>query len=351
MRNKYTFLIFLMTISAMIRAQAQPAESRKIESFDKTWLFFKGDPSGADKVSFSDAAWRKLDVPHDWMIEGPYAESNPTGRGGGYLPADIGWYRKHFEVSDADAKKKIWVEFDGVMANSDVWINGYHLGKRPYGYITFNYDLTSHLNFGKGKTNIISVRADNTLQPASRYYTGAGIYRHVRLIYTDPVHIDTWGVFVATPVATAEKATVHVKTWVSNQSAAGKGVTVQTRLYDPSGTSVGSANITAIQQIAAGKGTTFEQDLTVNTPKLWSNVNPVLYKAITTVMVDGKEVDAQTSNFGIRDIKFTADQGFVLNGKKLMIKGVCLHHDIGALGAAVPISAWEHRLKALKAIG
>src|SRR5476651_230349 len=216
MRNKYTFLIFLMSIATMVRVQAQSAESRKIESFDKSWMFFKGDPSGADKVSFSDAAWRKLDVPHDWMIEGPYAESNPTGRGGGYLPADIGWYRKHFEVSDADAKKKVSIEFDGVMANSDVWINGYHLGKRPYGYISFEYEMTGHLNFGKGKTNVLSVRADNAIQPASRYYTGAGIYRHVHLTITDPLHIAINGVFITTPQIAPGKNVVLIKTTVVN---------------------------------------------------------------------------------------------------------------------------------------
>ncbi len=339
----------LLLWAAMVTAQSNNTP-RKIESFDKTWLFFKGDASGADKTTFTDDAWRKLDVPHDWMIEGPYAESNPTGRGGGYLPADIGWYRKHFELDAADAAKKVSIEFDGVMANSDIWINGYHLGKRPYGYITFNYDLTSHLNFGKGKTNVIAVRADNTLQPASRYYTGAGIYRHVRLIYTDPVHIDTWGVFVSTPKVSADQATVHIKTTVINTGKSAKNVSLLTE-FMLDGKIVKATGSNASGSVPVGKTKTFEQDYTVSNPNLWSNINPVLYKALTKVLVDGKAIDEQTTDFGIRDIKFTADQGFVLNGKKVMIKGVCLHHDIGALGAAVPISAWEHRLKALKEIG
>jgi beta-galactosidase len=349
MIKRYTPFVVLLLWAAMVTAQSNNTP-RKIESFDKTWLFFKGDASGADKTTFTDDAWRKLDVPHDWMIEGPYAESNPTGRGGGYLPADIGWYRKHFELDAADAAKKVSIEFDGVMANSDIWINGYHLGKRPYGYITFNYDLTSHLNFGKGKTNVIAVRADNTLQPASRYYTGAGIYRHVRLIYTDPVHIDTWGVFVSTPKVSADQATVHIKTTVINTGKSAKNVSLLTE-FMLDGKIVKATGSNASGSVPVGKTKTFEQDYTVSNPNLWSNINPVLYKALTKVLVDGKAIDEQTTDFGIRDIKFTADQGFVLNGKKVMIKGVCLHHDIGALGAAVPISAWEHRLKALKEIG
>ena len=174
-----------------------PVSAQRItQSFDKDWRFYKGDVPGAEQTTFNDASWRKLDVPHDWSIEGPYDRNNPTDRGGGYLPAGVGWYRKTFLLGNENKNKKVSILFDGVMANSDVWINGYHLGKRPYGYISFSYDLSGHLNFGKGKMNVLVVRADNTVQPASRYYTGAGIYRHVRLIAVNPVHIDQWGVFI-----------------------------------------------------------------------------------------------------------------------------------------------------------
>lgn len=351
MRKNYILLLFMLSATT-ITVRAQTAlQPRKITPFDKSWLFFKGEATGAEQVVYTDSQWRKLNVPHDWMIEGPYDKDNPTGRGGGYLPSGIGWYRKYFSVDAADAQKKTAIEFDGVMANSDVWVNGFHLGKRPYGYITFSYDLTSHLNYGKGKSNVIAVRADNTLQPASRYYTGAGIYRHVRLITTNPVHINTWGVFVTTPKVTAQKATVHVKTWVTNESAANKSVVIQTKLYDPAGKLVGVAVKSVAQPVAAGATVTFEQDNAVNSPKLWSDKTPVLYKAVTEVLAGGKVIDNQTNTIGIRDIKFTADQGFVLNGKKVMIKGVCLHHDAGAVGAAVPLSVWRRRLQLLKNIG
>ncbi|MDN5288294.1 MAG: hypothetical protein JWR38_4568 [Mucilaginibacter sp.] len=348
--RKKSFLLWLLLLATVV-IRAQPINQvRKISSFDKAWMFFVGDPAESDKPGFNDSQWQKLDVPHDWSILGTYDHNNSTGRGGGYLPSGIGWYRKHFELDAADSKKKVFIEFDGVMANSDVWINGYHLGKRPYGYISFNYELTGHLNFGRGKTNVIAVRADNSVQPASRYYTGAGIYRHVRLIVTNPVHIDTWGVFVTTPQINDQQATVHTKTWVTNQFEADKEIAVQTRLFDAAGKEVGKPVISSAR-IAAGKSVIVEQDNMVSKPKLWSTSSPVLYKVLTQILIGKTLIDEQVNNFGIREIKFDAQQGFLLNGKKLMIKGVCLHHDAGAFGAAVPLRAWERRLQLLKEIG
>ena len=163
--------------------------ARVTSSFDSDWRFLKGDAPDAEKPDFDDSAWRKLDVPHDWSIEGPFDEKNPTGGAGAFLPAGVGWYRKHFTLPADYARRQVFIDFDGVMANSDVWINGFHLGRRPYGYVSFQYELTDHLNFDSNKPNVIAVRADNSGQPASRWYTGAGIYRHVRLIVTSPVHI------------------------------------------------------------------------------------------------------------------------------------------------------------------
>jgi len=337
-------LSFIALSAMTLAAQAQ----RQTQLFDKGWAFEQSDASGADKTSFDDSKWKVVDVPHDWSILGSASQNNPTGRGGGYMPSGTGWYRKHFTLNDADANKRVYIEFDGVMANSDVWINGYHLGKRPYGYISFEYDMTGHVNFGK-EGNVISVRADNATQPASRYYTGAGIYRHVHLILTDPVHVDNWGVFVTTPQVTSAKATVHVKTTVVNSDKKTQKVVLQTSLVGQDGSSGYSAE--SIQDIAAGKSFTFEQDITVLKPMLWNTEKPFLYKAQTYVNIDYKTIDKQSTPFGIRDIKFTADQGFLLNGKKVMIKGVCLHHDVGALGAAVPLRAWERRLEILKSIG
>ncbi len=342
---KYIKNIGLVALAAIaLNATAQ----RKTQPFDKAWAFEQSDASGADKVEFDDSKWKVVDVPHDWSILGNYDHNNATGRGGGYLPSGIGWYRKHFTLDDADAQKRVFIEFDGIMANSDVWINGYHLAHHPYGYVCLNYELTGHVNFG-AKGNVISVRADNTIQPASRFYTGAGIYRHVRLITTDAVHVDTWGVFVSTPQVSAEKATVHVKTSVINQGKQSQKVVLQTSLVGSDGSSGYSAEST--QMIAAGKSMTFEQDITVPKPTLWNVDKPFLYKAQSFVNINYVTVDKSSVNFGIREAHFDADQGFVLNGKKVMIKGVCLHQDGGAVGSAVPLRVWERRLQLLKEIG
>ncbi len=339
----------LLALSAFC-AKGQTVNLRSNTLFDSNWLFIQSDASGAEKTLFDDSKWKKVNVPHDWSALGTVDHNAPSGRGGGFLPSGVGFYRKHFILDDADAQKRVFIQFDGVMANSDVWVNGFHLGKRPYGYISFNYELTNHLNFGKGKTNIISVRADNSLQPASRYYTGAGIYRHVHLIVTNSVHIDTWGVYVTTPKVSAQKATVHVKTTVFNQAHDVKNVVIQTSLLGADGKQAASSE-SGSQSIPSGQTVTIEQDITVNDPQLWDSDKPVMYNAISKVVSDNKVVDDQVTPFGIRDIKFDAAQGFLLNGKKVLIKGVCLHHDGGAVGAAVPLSVWQRRLELLKQIG
>ena len=325
------------------------AQSRKITSFDTDWRFLKSDASGAEKNSFNDAQWRKLDVPHDWSIEGPYDKTNPTARGGGYLPAGIGWYRKTFTLTDADAQKLHTIEFDGVMMNSDVWINGVHLGKRPYGYISFNYDLTKHLNFGKGKTNVIAVRADNTTQPASRYYQGAGIYRHVRLVSVNPVHFTQWGTFITTPVVSKDKATINIKAEVENKSSKTSEYILETTILDATGKVVQTA--TSNQTIPEGKAVEFNQDIKVSNPKLWDIEQPNLYKAVSKLLSGQTVLDDQTTTFGIKTSRFDAATGFWLNDKNYKIKGVCLHHDGGAVGAAVPLGVWEQRFKLLKQVG
>jgi beta-galactosidase len=352
MIKKFNILLILSLLTTItLKAQSTGTE-RKIELFDKNWLFYQGEAEGADKAVFSDAKWQSLNVPHDWSILGKTDHDNPTGRGGGYLPAGIGWYRKHFEMDAADAQKQILITFDGIMANSDVWVNGFHLGKRPYGYTTLNYDLTGHLNFGKGKTNIISVRADNTIQPASRYYTGAGIYRHVHLTVTDPLYIATNGVFITTPMVTYKSARVFIKATLVNNTKESKTFTTRTLVYDNTGRNLNFPYTNATKHtVAAGQSVTVDEDYTMTSPKLWSIETSVLYKAVTQVLVNDKVVDEQLNNFGIRDIKFDADQGFLLNGKKVMIKGVCLHHDGGAVGAAVPLAVWKRRLEILKNIG
>lgn len=344
-----SLIIALTCLCQFAFAQAVKEQVRSSSNFDKDWLFLNADTKGAEQAKFEDSKWRKLDVPHDWSIEGNYEKTNPSARGGGYLPTGIGWYRKIFKLEQAQAGRQFIIQFDGVMANSDVWINGHHLGKRPYGYIGFNYDLTKYLNFGGGKINVIAVRADNSVQPASRYYAGAGIYRHVRLLATDPVHIDNWGVYISTPEASVQKALVKVQTSVSNESTKASAVTVETTVFDPAGKIVGNSQ--SKLTIAAGKNASFNQDIAVANPKLWDVEDPALYRTLTKIKSGNAVVDDQVNTFGIRSFKFDAGTGFWLNGKNLKLKGVCLHHDAGALGAAVPLKAWERRFKLLKEAG
>jgi beta-galactosidase len=342
-------LALLLSAFAFAPAQAQTrAAARVTDSFDTDWRFFKGDARDAERPEFDDAGWRKLDVPHDWSIEGPFDERNPTGKDGGYLPAGVGWYRKHFNVAARHAGRRVFVEFDGVMANSDVWINGQHLGRRPYGYIGFRYELTDQLKFGKD--NVIAVRADNTGQPASRWYTGAGLYRHVRLVTTDPVHIEHWGTFVTTPQVTDAAATVNVRSTVVNQSSGGRGVSLQVQLVSPEGKVVGVAE-TRPRQLAAGEAADFTQEIVVSNPVRWDITRPALYKAVARVREGRRVIDDETVAFGIREFKFEPATGFWLNGRNFKLKGVCLHHDGSAFGAAVPLRVWERRLEVLRRFG
>ncbi len=347
---KKSFNAIVLFILVLLIAQSSSfAQVRVITNFDKNWTFLQADEKDASKPEFNDSKWRKLDVPHDWSIEGTYDKANLTARGGGYLPSGIGWYRKTFTVDEKLSKKRVTIEFDGIMANSDVYINGFHLGKRPYGYINFTYDLSKHLNFGKGKTNVIAVRADNTVQPASRYYTGAGIYRHVRLMATDQVHIDDYGVFISTEDATSAKATVKVQTNVINETAKSAQISIETLILDPSGKVVKTAQ--SKQNVAAGQSFQFSQDILLTNPKLWNLESQDLYKTQTKISVGANVVDDQVNTFGIRAFKFDAATGFWLNGKNFKLKGACLHHDGGAVGAAVPLAIWESRLKLLKEAG
>ncbi len=339
-------LLLLLVLVAAV-AVAAPRVS---VSFDSDWRFLKSDASGAEKADFSDSSWRTLSVPHDWSIEGPFDEKNPTGGAGGFLPAGVGWYRKHFPAPREFARRRVFIDFDGVMANSDVWINGVHLGKRPYGYVSFRYELTRYLNFGPNGKNVLAVRADNSAQPASRWYAGAGIYRHVRLLATDPVHIDQWATFVSTPKVSPQAATVHAKTAVVNQSAAARTVAVQFMIVDPNGKAIGTGKANAVT-IEAGKTAAFDQFMNVNSPELWNLETPSLYKIVVSVIEGENALDLESIKFGIRDAHFEADTGFWLNGKNFKLKGVCLHQEAGGLGAAVPDAAWERRFAALKELG
>jgi len=342
--------IALTVLASLVLVSAAAARGREILPLDDDWRFAKGDAPGAEQPGYNDSQWEVVQVPHDWSIAGPFAETNLAGGAGAFLPSGVAWYRKHFALPSNDLGRRVFVEFDGVMQNSEVWINGFHLGHRPNGYVSFRYELpATMLSLGGGPANVLAVCADTSAQPASRWYAGAGIYRHVRLVITDPVHIAADGVFVTTPKISAAETTVQIETVLTNESAAPREISVQTSLLAPDGTPVGA--IESSQTIEAGAAAILDQPIVFPNPQLWNLDEPNLYHAVTKVSVDRHVADETTTAFGIRDAHFEADTGFWLNGKNFKLKGVCLHADGGAFGAAVPLSIWEARLTTLKSLG
>ena len=342
--------VMAATSSARPEAKAGDQTMRITESFDANWRFMRGDAPDAEQPDMNDATWQALSVPDDWSIAGPFDEANQTGAAGAFLPAGIGWYRKHFVLPQSAAHKRIFIELDGVMANSDVWINGTHLGQRPYGYISLRYELTGHLRFGGAAPNVLAVRCDDSAQPASRWAAGAGIYRHVRLIETSDVHVKGWGTFVSTPSVSAAQATVRVESTIVNQSDRTSHTSLRITLFAPDGRLAARATTDA-QEIAADGSITFAQEIPVAHPDRWDIDHPVLYRAVVEVLDHGHAVDADAVPFGIREFHFDPATGFWLNGRNFKIKGVCLHAEYGAFGAAVPLDAWRHRLEALRKLG
>ena len=353
----------LMTIAAVASvaafmppgSAAAPKPPRQELSFDGDWRFHLGDAVGADQPGFGDADWRPVDLPHDWSIEGPvgsdpaamdgpFDKSSPAGASAGYLNGGVGWYRKTF-TPPALAGRRFVLLFDGAYMDSDVWLNGHHLGNHPYGYTSFSYDLTPFLSLGR---NVVAVRL-NAKQPASRYYTGAGLYRHIHLIVTDPIHLAQWGTYITTPSATVTGARVHVQTQVNNDGPQDAEVTLVTTVLDPRGKAV--ARQADRRQIAPGGHAAFDQILPLRSARLWSCDTPVLYQAVSEVRVGQALRDSTATPFGIRTIAFTKDNGFLLNGRRVQIKGVCDHHDLGCLGAAALRRGFERQLEILKGMG
>lgn len=316
--------------------------------FDFDWRFALSDHNGAERPEFDDSKWRLVDVPHDFSIEHAFDSANTTGPGGGYAYSGIGWYRKHFKTEAALEGKKVWVLFDGVYRNSEVWINGHYLGIRPYGYSSFYYDLTQYLK-PAGQENIIAVKVNTTEQPNSRWYTGSGIYRHVWLVAKNNLHIDQWGVFARTVTANNEKATVDISIELLNENNTAHSCTVITKLIDAAGRVAGSAE----SKVAASSGVaqTIGQNISINKPALWSIEKPSLYRLLVEIRSGGKLVDQYVAPFGIRTSHFDANKGFLLNGKHVKLKGVNNHHDGGPLGAAVFDATYKRRLQLLKNMG
>jgi beta-galactosidase/beta-glucuronidase len=338
-------LCVIAALAAVLPAwSAEPVRERR--NFDDGWRFHQGEMSGGEQAGLDDSGWRKLNLPHDWSIEGPYSAANASGTG--YLPGGIGLYRKTFRLAEAAGGRKIFLGFDGVYRDSDVWINGHHLGHRPSGYSSFEYDLTPHVNFG-AKPNVVAVRVDHSAAADSRWYTGSGIYRHAWLTLTGAVHVVRWGTYIHTPVVRDAEALVSIETGVVNESKAAAQIRLVTAIEDAAGREV--ATVAAEERLAPGATHTFVQQSMVAKPRLWSTVEPNLYTAVTRVFAGGALADEYRTPFGIRTIRFDPNRGFFLNGQPGKLKGVCIHHDLGALGAAFSEAALERRLKLLKEIG
>ena len=315
--------------------------ARELRPFDEGWLFVKGDSVQMSNPNYNDSLWRHLNLPHDWSIEGDFLADNPAGAGGGALPGGIGWYRKHFTLKDKDKSSRYYIDFDGVYMNSTVYLNGHLVGNRPYGFSSFQYDLTPYLN--KVGENVIAVRVDNSDQPNCRWYSGCGIYRHVYLLATSGLRVDHWGVYVKN----RDKG-LDVSVCIVNDLSKRQSVTVRNTLID----ALGKVVTSNFSMVDAVKGKTMsEQTLTLEYPHLWSVNDPYIYKVKTELIVNGKTIDADVTNVGVRTFKFDEKTGFSLNGVGMKINGVCQHHDLGCLGAAVNADALHRQLKMLKDMG
>jgi beta-galactosidase len=339
------FVAALLTLGTAAGSEVKIGSERRI-SFNDGWRFSKGEAAGAEQPGFNDSAWRALQLPHDWAVEGPFDPKYNPHCGG--LPFfGVGWYRRAFTLPATAKGRYFSIEFDGAMSNAHVWLNGQELGGRPYGYIGFAFDLTPHLRFG-GQENVLAVR----LAPedeSSRWYPGAGIYRNVWLDVTGPVRVERWGVYITTPEITAEQALVAARIQVRNRLSRAAAIAVQTSIADPAGKVVshGSNQVS----IPAGGSQAVTASLRVDRPQRWDIHRPALYSLIVEVKEGARVLDRYAMPFGIRTIEFDKTKGFALNGRHLKLQGVCLHHDLGALGAAVNRRATERQLQIMKGMG
>ena len=358
MTRRGLLLCALILFGAVVTAQTNTTSRRT--SFNADWRFLKADAPGAEQTAFDDSKWRSLNLPHDWAIEGPF-DPNINPHEGALPYFGTGWYRKHFSVPASAKGKRFWIEFDGAMSNSTVWLNGHQLGGRPYGYIGFGFDLTPYLNLGGD--NVIAVRLTPE-EHSSRWYPGAGIYRNVWLVETGPVRVARWGTYVTTPEVTGSRAKVHVTTTVQNDAASRVQAVLLTAVVDADGKQFAQASV-PLDVPAAGEQTT-EANIFVDNPQRWDIERPYLYSVVSTIVNEqqtdvrlipprtrtGKqtELDRYVTSFGIRTVEWSPTD-LKLNGRSIRLKGVCDHHDLGALGAAVNRRATERQLQILKSMG
>ncbi len=311
--------------------------------FNSDWKFINKDIKNGQNPNYDDSAWRKLNLPHDWAIEGPF--SKDVYFQGGFLPyPGVGWYRKSFDISAMD--KNVLLEFDGIMMNAKVWLNSQYVGEWAFGYSSFALDITKFIKHNQ--KNVLAIRVENT-DYSSRWYPGSGIYRNVWLTIKNPIHVSHWGTFVTTPEISDDKATIQVKTWIDNKSKITEDVQLKTTIFDAAGSEI--INSTKDVSIKSDETVNILQNLQVPNPKRWDIKNPYLYLAVSKILVNNRIVDEYETPFGIRTFKFDADKGFSLNGRHIKINGVNMHHDLGPLGAAVSYRATERQLEILKEMG
>jgi len=371
-RSTFASLLFALNLASLpdfpsvAPAAGSATGSREIIPFDSSWRFHLGDEPTAKQPGFDDTNWRTLDLPHDWSIEGPLTPPPEGDSNNGFFTHGVGWYRKNFTLPDA-AGKKVVIEFDGVYMNSEVWINGQFLGRRPYGFIGFRYDLTEFLR-NDGSPNVLAVRVDDSLEPSLRWYAGSGIYRHVRLITTSYTHFHLdGGISITTPEISPKKAVVQASyiidanfftdqerlAWLKDVWKARpvkRKVVLSSSVLDTNGAVVASTESKlTLEDMHAGQPAT--QRITVPNPRLWSDITPELYRLRSTLTLDGRPLDEATTTFGIRQLVFNPNRGLLVNGKSTKLKGVCLHQDAGSFGNAVPTAVWALRLTELKEMG
>lgn len=344
--QKYLCLIALFILVACQQTQEMTIRDFAEQNIDFDWYFHLGNIENAQTADYDHSQWRKLDLPHDFSIEQGFDVNHEGGWQAGYTKGGIGWYRKSITWQPGWENKKVYIRFDGIYMNSDVWINGHHLGHRPYGYISFYYDLTPYLQEGE---NIIAVRADNQKIPSSRWYTGSGIYRHVWLRVTNPIHIANWGTQVTTPQVSREKATIMAEITINNDTENARMVTLENLVLNNQGQPVASqqAEIT----LPGKSNHPVQLQFSLNNPDLWSPDQPKVYQLESRIIRDKQLVDRNVTTFGIRTVSVSAQRGFQLNGETLKLKGLCNHHDAGAVGSAVPDEVLYYRLKLLKEMG
>ncbi len=365
-RRALVFALQLWLFSPALAFTEPTDDPRTVIPFDSGWRFRLGDESAARLPGFNDLDWRIVDVPHDWSIEAPISPPPDGDRSGGFFSHGLGWYRKNFTLGHADGKKVV-IEFDGIYMNSEVWINGHFLGCRPYGFIGFHYDLTEFLNTN-GAPNVLAVRVDDLAEPSLRWYAGSGIYRHVRLITTGYTHFRLdGGVRITTPEVSSKRAIVEAdylldahfftgaerQAWLANlwhPQPASRVLVLRSCVENLKGVAVAEAESKlTLENMHPGQRAT--QRITVRQPRLWSDHTPELYQLRSTLLLDGAKLDETVTTFGLRQLKFDANRGLLVNGQPTKLKGVCLHQDAGSFGNAVPMAVWAWRLAQLKELG